>query len=40
MADSELGKHFCNTWLARMTAFFFWFSHLEGCGMRALVSRA
>ncbi len=37
--DSELGRHFCNTSLARMVVNLLWLSHLEDCAMRALSSR-
>ncbi|WP_407470015.1 hypothetical protein ABFU48_21365 [Xanthomonas campestris pv. raphani] len=36
---SELGRHFCNTSLARMVVNLLWLSHLEDCAMRALSSR-
>lgn len=33
--DSELDRHFCNTWSAHMPSVTFGFSHLEGCVTRA-----
>ncbi len=40
MPDSESGRHFCDTSLARMVGTVLWLGHLEACPMRAPSSTA
>ncbi|AOD15828.1 hypothetical protein BER93_15430 [Xanthomonas fragariae] len=35
---SELGRHVCNQWLARMVVNLFWLHHLEDSAVRTLSS--